>query len=157
VDTGDLEGELSALRGALEGAIAALAEMQERAATSELAPPAALPREPVGPSLDAEALLAALDERLGRLEVAAGRAPELSELSTVRRGRPDFPPPEAESHEAFRERHLLWDYARIVERYGLPDLIQTGGDERYWYYTDDSGHDARFTFADGLVIHAQNH
>jgi hypothetical protein len=151
-DSRELATEMRALRAALDGATARLAELAAEASRAELAAPAARPREPVG-AIDAEALLAGLDERIERLSAALGQAsPAGVRMPEGRLGTPDFPAAEVVRTKQFLHQHLLWDFARVAERYGLPDrsMIYDPG-KVTWTYSLPDGRAVSFDFMEGVV------
>jgi len=157
----EIARELGALRGAVQQATAAFASSTKENGGGGLVTPAAFPREPAGDAkggaFDVDALLAGLDARLDRLEAilssggggAGGLAgPTLAEGAL---GSPDFPPKETVNSPEFLGRHLLWDFAKVAQRYGLPDHTSAGGGEVRWVFQSADGRKVSFTFIDGLV------
>jgi uncharacterized membrane protein len=152
-----LEQEVRALRLALADAAARFGEVAARERSDRMAAPASEPRERVGPS-GADALLAGLDVRLARLAELLERPPSTQSAARLpgeHRGTPDFPAKEVVNSPEFRNRHLLWDYARVLERYGPPDHISANQGEVQWYYRSNEGPAVRIAFVGGLLYFMQ--
>ena len=152
-ETDSFEQELAALRMGLVEAVERL-----EAIAREERPVDPSPRVPIGPAEDGgtDPELLGLDQRLDRLIKLLERMPR--DNSMIRRptgqlGLPDFPEKAVVNSREFRDSILLWDYARVAERFGYPDVsgISNNG-YVYWRYTRPEGGNVQIYFKDGVVL-----
>jgi hypothetical protein len=70
-------------------------------------------------------------------------------------GHPDFPDRETVNSRGFRDGLLLWDYARVAERYGFPDSAGTHENAVIWSYRVAERRWVRIHFVAGVVMRVE--
>jgi hypothetical protein len=73
-----------------------------------------------------------------------------------RLGTPDFPPKEVLESKEFTQKHLVWDFARVAERYGLPDFSTISDSYVTWGYQLGERRSVWFDFVGGVVCRVRS-